>query len=359
MSADPAAMGDAPPPALPAPVWLLGLPFHPIDLPGAMAAVRRAARQRQRLFISTPNVNFAVAAAAQPAFRDSVLRSDLSLADGMPLVWLARRLGLPITQRVAGSDLFAALRRPPADGTPPLKVYFFGGPPGVAAQAGERLNAERGGLVCVGHASPGFGSVEAMSAPELIDDINRSGADFLVVALGAQKGQAWILHNLPRLKPPVVSHLGAVVNFVAGAVRRAPPWMQRTGLEWLWRIREEPGLVKRYAGDGLALARLVWDELRAERQGAYAGAGRLMLRSPDGRVRLSRVLQHWSVVDHQALLRWVNHAPPGDAAWTVQVDEGGRPGRTAWASLAMAAAQARVRGVTLTLPEPLARRLPG
>ena len=87
--------------------------------------------------------------------------------------------------------------------------------------------------------------------------INASKADFLLVALGAKKGQAWIERNRARITVPVISHLGAVVNFVAGSVRRAPVWMQKNGLEWTWRIKEEPGLWRRYFDDGLALIKLL------------------------------------------------------------------------------------------------------
>ncbi|MDP2822674.1 MAG: EpsI family protein, partial [Sulfuritalea sp.] len=104
---------------------------------------------------------------------------------------------------------------------------------------------------------PGFGSVEDMSSSATIDRINASGADFVVVALGARKGQEWIERNRSRLSAPVISHLGAVVGFVAGTVKRAPAWMQRNGMEWLWRIKEEPHLWRRYLGDGLILVRLL------------------------------------------------------------------------------------------------------
>jgi N-acetylglucosaminyldiphosphoundecaprenol N-acetyl-beta-D-mannosaminyltransferase len=216
--------------------------------------MRQAVAGRTCCFLSTPNLNFLIASQSDAAFRDSVIASDLSVADGMPLVWLARLLGIPLPERVAGSSLFEALR---ADAAHPLSVYFFGGPEGVAAEACRRLNAEGKGLRCVGHRYPGFGSLDAMSADEVIADINASGADFLVVALGARKGQAWVVRNLPRLTVPVVSHLGAVVNFVAGTLSRAPRWMQQGGLEWLWRIKEEPGLWRRYLGDGLTLLRLL------------------------------------------------------------------------------------------------------
>ena len=240
-------------------VDVAGLPFDAVDTAAAAERLCVAMRDRRQLFLSTPNLNFLVAAQRDAAFRASVEASDLSVADGMPVLWLARLQGTPLPERVAGSTLFDELRRGVGQEVlgRPVKVYFFGGPPGVAQQACEVLNAEQaagqGYMLGVGAQCPGFGLVADMSAPEAIEAINASGADFLVVALGAQKGQAWIMHNLPQLTVPVVSHLGAVVNFVAGTVRRAPLAWQRLGLEWLWRIRQEPQLFKRYWGDGWAL----------------------------------------------------------------------------------------------------------
>src|SRR5690606_13363441 len=117
--------------------------------------------------------------------------------DGMPLVWIARLLGLPIRERVAGSTLFEALRHGEARRTSAglLSVYFFGGPDGVAERADEKLNASTSWLRCVGYRSPGFASIEEMSDAETIDAINASNADFIVVALGAKKGQTWIERN--------------------------------------------------------------------------------------------------------------------------------------------------------------------
>jgi N-acetylglucosaminyldiphosphoundecaprenol N-acetyl-beta-D-mannosaminyltransferase len=233
---------------------VLGLPFDAIDLDTAVARIRAAVASRTRLFISTPNTNFVVAAMRDRAFRDSVFHSDMSLMDGKPLVWAARLMGIPVPERVSGADVFEALGRPGSD---PMSIYLFGGQPGIAARAAANINAARGPLSCVGFDDAGFGRVEDMSDDATIDRINASGADFLVVSLGAAKGQAWIEHNLPRLQIPVVSHLGAVVGFVAGSVQRAPPWMRRSGLEWLWRVKEEPQLWKRYASDGLVFLRLL------------------------------------------------------------------------------------------------------
>jgi N-acetylglucosaminyldiphosphoundecaprenol N-acetyl-beta-D-mannosaminyltransferase len=233
---------------------ILGLPFDAIGASEAVERIRDAAFSGERCFVSTPNLNFAMAARVDARFRDSVLRSDLSLVDGMPLVWFARLTGTPLQERVSGADVFEALM---AHGGPPISVYLFGGPPGAAALASEAINRSGGGVRCVGFDTAGFGSVESMSDDERIDRINRSGAQFVVVSLGAGKGQAWIEHNAPRLTAPVLSHLGAVVNFAAGTVRRAPPWMRPFGLEWLWRIREEPFLWRRYWKDGLGAVRLV------------------------------------------------------------------------------------------------------
>jgi N-acetylglucosaminyldiphosphoundecaprenol N-acetyl-beta-D-mannosaminyltransferase len=235
--------------------YLLGLPFDAITLDAAVAKIRSCAASGKPCFFSTPNLNFLITSQRDEAFRNSVIRSDLSLADGMLIVWLAKAIGLPITERVAGSDVFEALRQ--KSDAAKLKVFFFGGPPGVAERAAERINREDGGMECVGYESPGFGSVEEMSSDATIDKINGSGAVFLVVSLGAIKGQAWIELNRSRLKVPVMSHLGAVVNFVAGNVRRAPVWMQKTGLEWLWRVKEEPSLWRRYFSDAIALVKLI------------------------------------------------------------------------------------------------------
>jgi N-acetylglucosaminyldiphosphoundecaprenol N-acetyl-beta-D-mannosaminyltransferase len=238
---------------------LMGLPFDVITLDAALVEIRVAIETRTRCFFSTPNLNFLVTAQTDAAFRDAVVSSDLSLADGMPIVWLSRIMGVPLPERVAGSDVFEALR---ARGSQEkIKVFFFGGMAGVAERAANNINSEDGGMQCVGYESPGFGSVQELSEEKFIQKINLSGADFLVVSLGALKGQAWLMHNLSRVNVPVMSHLGAVVNFVAGNVDRSPSWMQKTGLEWMWRIKEEPALWRRYFSDGICLFKLILIEV--------------------------------------------------------------------------------------------------
>lgn len=232
---------------------IAGLPFDAVSMDDAIALVRQAIASRQRLFLTTPNTNFVTLAQRDAAFRESVLRSDLCLADGMPIVWMARLLAVPLPERVSGADLFEALLTEPG---PPLSVYFFGGPDGAAKSACSEVNAHNGPMRCAGHCSPGYLPVDALSQDQYIDAINASGADMLVVSLGAQKGQEWIMRNRARLSVPVLTHLGAVVNFTARRVKRAPKWMRSSGVEWAWRIGQEPALWRRYARDAISLVRI-------------------------------------------------------------------------------------------------------
>lgn len=226
--------------------WLLGLPVDNVRLEDVQERIVRAAADRTSFVFVTPNLNFLRTSRKDGNFRRNAMSNALSLADGMPLVWLGRLFGLRL-ERVAGSTVFEGLVAAPLERK--LNVFFFGGPDGAAAAAFARINRSSSGLRAVGALNPGFGSVEAMSSSEVIDLINGSGADFLVVALGARKGLAWIEENRAMLQPYVISHLGAVVNFAAGTLRRAPTWMQRLGLEWLWRMQQEPALVFRYTAD--------------------------------------------------------------------------------------------------------------
>jgi N-acetylglucosaminyldiphosphoundecaprenol N-acetyl-beta-D-mannosaminyltransferase len=237
-------------------VWcLLGLPFDAVNLEQAADEVLAAIAEKRPCFLSTPNLNFLCGAQTDADFAQSVIDSDLSVADGFPIVLVAKLLGMPIPERVAGSDLIDALYRRPSNN--PVKVFFFGGEPGAGELASAKINANPAGLKAVGHFAPGFGSVEDMSAPDIINNINRHDIDFLIVALGAKKGQAWIIRNKTVLKASVISHLGAVINFFAGSVIRAPVFLQRMGLEWFWRIYQEPALWRRYYQDGLTFLGLL------------------------------------------------------------------------------------------------------
>jgi N-acetylglucosaminyldiphosphoundecaprenol N-acetyl-beta-D-mannosaminyltransferase len=235
---------------------ILGMPIDAIEMATVVGRIKSAVAAKARFLFSTANLNFLVTSLSDAEFRESLLSSDLVTLDGMPIVWIGWMLGIPFKARVAGSDIFVALKAQ-IDSAKPLKVFLFGGPEGIAEAACSALNAELGGLRCVGSFQPGFGSIEEMSTDEVIKYINSANADFLVVSLGAQKGQKWLLRNHDGLEIPVRSHLGAVMNFQAGVLRRCPRVMQRFGLEWAWRIKEEPHLWERYWHDARVLLRLL------------------------------------------------------------------------------------------------------
>ena len=235
---------------------VMGIPIDAVDMASVLRRIGSAAITRQPFLISTANLNFLVNSRADAEFRESLLLSDLCTADGMPIIWIARLLGVPLKERIAGADIFDALKSWHY-ATRRLKAFLFGGAEGVAAAVCKKLNDEDGTLICAGSHDPGFCSVEAMSTGAIIDEINSSNADFLAAALGAKKGQAWLLRNHDRLLVPVRVHLGATLNFQAGLIKRAPAWLQSSGLEWLWRIKEEPQLWRRYRNDGLALLELI------------------------------------------------------------------------------------------------------
>ena len=221
-----------------------GLPFDAVDLESTKSRLENSVYCKNKTFLSTPNLNWLRISRTDPAFREAAIRSDLSIADGMPIVLLSKLLSLPIKERAAGSDLIDLLIEKTK-----LTFFFFGGADGVGEKAEQNINRKCGENRIVGHLSPGFGSVADMSSTKNISDINNTNPDFVVVSLGALKGQTWILENLDKVTSPIMSHLGAVINFYADTVKRAPVALQKFGLEWLWRIYQEPTLGKRYFDD--------------------------------------------------------------------------------------------------------------
>ena len=235
---------------------LLGIPIDVTDLATVVHKIEAAAASVAPFLISTSNLNFLVMSQFDPDFRESLLQSDLGTVDGISIFWTARLLGVPVNSRITGVDIFEALKSAHVFSRR-IKVFLFGGPEGVAATACNKLNDETNGQMCAGSFYPGFCTVEEMSTDSVINIVNSSNADFLAVALGAVKGQAWLLKNQDAITIPIRAHLGATINYQAGALKRAPESFQMLGLEWLWRIKEEPLLWKRYSSDALELLTLV------------------------------------------------------------------------------------------------------
>jgi N-acetylglucosaminyldiphosphoundecaprenol N-acetyl-beta-D-mannosaminyltransferase len=238
-------------------ISMLGMPIDVVSMSEAITCIAKASKDRQRTFISTPNLNFFLLSMRDKNFHRSLLHSDLVLVDGMPLIWIAKLLGIRGITKVSGSSLFESLSR--RNTVNKIKVFFFGGADGIAKAAHDTVNSSNysSGLSSAGYLNPGIGSARQLSAKKHLDKINAAQADFVVVSLGAEKGQSWILRNLEQLRAPIISHLGAVLAFTAGSVKRAPKLLQKLGLEWLWRIKEQPFLYRRYWNDSIKLCRLM------------------------------------------------------------------------------------------------------
>jgi len=200
----------------------------------ALISVRRGG------YVVTPNIDHIVLAARDTRLREAYSRASLSLADGQPVVWMARALGARRQQRASGSDLIDPLMGYAAAHA--RKVFLFGARPDVAAEAERVLVARHPGLAIVGRDSS-FWSPDDQTPPgesPVVQAVRASGANLLVVALGCPKQELWMARHAPALGPTVAVGLGGSLDFVAGAVSRAPSWMSNAGLEWAYRLAQEP-----------------------------------------------------------------------------------------------------------------------
>lgn len=310
-------------------IALFGLPFDVDGTEAVASRVTRAVAARERLFLSTVNLDWLVQAGRDPAFRASALASDHVTMDGVPVVKLARAAGVPEAEKAAGSDLFDRLR------DEPLSVFFFGGRPGAARAAHEALAAADGPMRPVGYHDPGHGDVASMSTPEHLGPIEASGADLLVVALGAKKGQAWLMANRHAVSPPVITHLGAVVDFTAGTIARAPKLLQTAGLEWAWRIGQDRALWRRYADDAGALPGLAATAVRVRRRIEASRA-----EAPSGSIEHNETPEGTTLRLAGAVtadqLRAALKAAPRDRALAVTLAEGAAPDLRVMGHLALA-----------------------
>lgn len=185
--------------------------------------------------IVTVNPEFLVMAQDDRPFRDILNSADLSLADGVGLLWASRLLGKPLRERVAGSDLVYRLaQRAAARG---YRLYLLGAAPGIGQKAALSLTERFPGLSIAGvyPGSPGKEEEEGIVAR-----IRDASPHVLLVAYGAPAQDWWIHRNLERLGVPVSIGVGGALDFVSGRVQRAPHWMRNLGIEWLFRLVQEP-----------------------------------------------------------------------------------------------------------------------
>ena len=229
-------------------ILMLGVPFDKITAEAALRRIERMIESKRPHYVVTANVDFLVQARRDVELRRILLEAHLVLCDGTPLVWASRLLGNPLPERVAGADLVPSLIRVAAEKG--HRIFFLGGAPGVAEQAAANLQARYPTLNLVGHYSPPFRELLEMDHDEMVRRVRAARPDLLFVSFGCPKAEKWIEMHYRSLGVPVVMGVGATIDFLAGRVRRAPVWMQRAGVEWIFRLLQEPGrLFRRYAAD--------------------------------------------------------------------------------------------------------------
>ncbi|MBF1682090.1 MAG: WecB/TagA/CpsF family glycosyltransferase [Selenomonas artemidis] len=229
-------------------VNILGVAVDAVTMPEAVAAVEYYMDARAGVTVATANAEMIMRATKDAALRDVLAAAALVVPDGAGTVWAARHLGHAMPERVAGYDLVQELlRRAPATHR---RVYFFGAAPGVAEKAKAKAEQLYPGIKIVG-VRDGFFSVDMNDA--IISDIRTARPDLLLVALGVPKQEKWIHEHLAALGVPVAIGVGGTLDVMAGVMKRAPRWMQKAKLEWLFRGMLQP----KRAGRLLALPKFV------------------------------------------------------------------------------------------------------
>ncbi len=206
-------------------------------------------REDRCAYVVTPNVDHIVQLERGGPLTEVYKDADLILTDGKPLIWISKWYGTPIKEKISGSDLFPHLCKLAAKKG--YKMFFLGAAEGVAAKAAENLKKRFKGLQVVGTYSPPFGfekdETEMTKVKVMIKETN---PHILIVGLGCPKQELFILHNKDELNVPLSLGLGASLDFEAGNIKRAPKWMADHGLEWVYRITQDPKrLAKRYLVD--------------------------------------------------------------------------------------------------------------
>jgi len=210
-----------------------------VDMTGALGAIVRLVEEGHGGAVFTPNVDHVVLASEHAAFRRAYAAADLSLADGMPIVWASRLLGQPVPEKLSGSDLVGPLMALSA--ARGWGVYLLGGAEGVAQKAAVALAKLHARLRVVGVASPRVDLAEpAPRRAHVLEAIRLAAPDIVLVCLGAPKQELWIHESTLALCPAVLLGVGASIDFLAGTARRAPRWVSSAGLEWAYRLAREP-----------------------------------------------------------------------------------------------------------------------
>ncbi len=237
------------------------LPVDVVTRDEALNRIDALVAARQGGYVVTPNIDHVVVAETNEPFFQAYEHASLSLVDGQPLMWASRLLREPFPEKISGADLILPLMRRAAEKK--YRVYLLGAGPGVAEKAAEILRRDTG-VNIVGTDSPRI-SVDPQ-APENeapLAKVRAAKPDLLLLALGAPKQELWMHHLKSQYAPAVAFGIGAGLDFIAGTVKRAPAWMSRSGLEWAYRLSQEPGrLWRRYLVNDPKFVLILARELR-------------------------------------------------------------------------------------------------
>lgn len=269
-----------------APIAIMGVPFDNVTRTEALNIIHRMVQSRSPHYIATANVDFLVQAQTDVELRRILFDSHLVLCDGTPLLWASRLLGNPLRERVAGSDLVPVLLEAAEQNG--YRIFILGAAEAANRMAAENIQRQHPDLLVVGRYSPPPASLQEMDHDEIKRQIAAVKPDILVVAFGCPKQEKWISMNYRDLGVPVCVGVGATVDFLAGTVKRAPKWMRNSGLEWTWRLAQEPRrLLGRYTRDlfvfGAGIVRQIWNT-RSMRRASQDGGMQTLAVDADAQI---------------------------------------------------------------------------
>jgi N-acetylglucosaminyldiphosphoundecaprenol N-acetyl-beta-D-mannosaminyltransferase len=224
-------------------VDVLGVRVSAIDMDRALAEITRWVERRERHYVCVTGVHGVMESQRSPDLRRIHNASGLTTPDGMPLVWAGRWSGAKHMRRVYGPDLMLALCALAAERG--WSSYFYGGAAGVPERLAERLAERFPGLEVAGTYSPPFRELTPAEDAAIVARIEQAAPDLVWVGLSTPKQERWMAAHHDRLSAPVLLGVGAAFDIHAGLLPQAPRWMQRSGLEWLYRLSREP---RRLAG---------------------------------------------------------------------------------------------------------------
>lgn len=224
------------------PVDVLGVPVGPLTMPQALDAVEAFIRSRQPHHIFTADASGIMAAQDTPQLLEIIRQADLVTPDGAGVLLASRLLGAALPERVSGVDLVEQISALAA--RTGYLVYLFGAAEGVADAAAQALKSRHPGLTVVGTRN---GYFTASEEAQIVREIHDAHPDVLFVALGIPKQERFIREHFAALGVPVMIGIGGSFDVISGKLQRAPRWMQRLGLEWLYRLIQEPSRLPRLA----------------------------------------------------------------------------------------------------------------